>query len=374
MSIKRMFKEEWRMHSRIYSGRSFAFFPALVFLLTAGFSLIVQKYSTLTTSAIVDFLPVFGLFLGLGVGAVGFSSNDAFKNILGRTNFLVYSSRTLPVSKIRLLTEFIVKDLVYYSLFFIMPVMAGIMLVGGFSASILNIFPAFIGAIIFSLVLTRSSLKLPSIVKPSYREGSPLVQKSLLDLERSSGGLMKIIFSLTLLSGFYWFLVLNFPFANVFLQQPMVSFAALLGTISITVYNWLNRFDSAEDYAHLPVDKSMILKAKQKAFVKITFPLLAVLTVSPIYFYSGNLGLATITAFSTATYALGAVSKVFELDPNTRIYSSKHFSKLIALNSLVIVPIMLAAVFNLQWYVILAVDGLAAFSGLFMSRTAVKNI
>lgn len=373
MSIKDMLKEEWRMHSRVYRAGSFASFPFLVFFLTAGFTFAVKQYSVLRAEAIMNVLPFFGAFLGLGVGAIGFSSKSAFRNILGRTNYLIYSSRTLPVSENRLLLQFVVKDLIYYTAMFLVPVIFGYGIIGGFSVKLLWTIPAFLAGIIFSFLVARSSLQLPETVKPEYVPGEPLTQKSLLDLERSAGGLMKIVFSLTVLSGFYWFLVLNFPLAEVFLQQPLISFAALIGTISITVYNWLNRFDSFDDYKYMPVEKSALLKAKQKAFVKISFPLLIVLTSAPYFFYQGNLLLALVTSLSTATLALGSASMLFGLNPNTRIYDSVQFIRLLILNSIFVVPLLLATVFEVSVVLILVINGTAALNGILLARKSLQT-
>ena len=374
MSVKRMLKEEWRMHSRIYSGRSFAFFPFLVFFLTAGFSFIVERYATVSANVIVESLPFFGAFLGLGVGAVGFSSKDAFRNVLGRTNFLLYSSRTLPLSEKKLLSDFIIKDLLYYTAFFISPVVLGVWTVSGPGIGALMILPGFIGGLVAALIFSRSSMRVPSLVKPSYDKGNPLRNKSLLDIQRSSGGMLKIVFSLSVLTGFYWFMVLKFSFARVFLQNTLVSFAVLLGTISITIYNWLNRFDSPEDYLHLPVSRSDILRSKQRAFVMLAFPFITIFTILPTIFYSGNVYLALVTAYSTSTFALGVVSRIFMLDPNTRIYSSKHFSKVILLNSVVVVPLLIATVFGLPEILLMLVNGLAAGSGLGLIYIARKKV
>lgn len=374
MSLKDMLKEEWRMHSRVYRAGSFASFPFLILFFTAGFTFIVQKYSTLSSTAVLNVLPLLGAFMGLGVGALGFSSKDAFRNILGRTNYLVYSSRTLPVSENKLLFQFVIKDLIYYTAMFIAPVIIGYGLVAGFSIKAFWMLPAFLLGMTVAFLSARSSIRAPEFFKPHYNKGEPLVQKSLLDLERSSGGLLKIVFSLTVLSGFYWFVVLNFPLAQVFLKQPLISFAALIGTISITVYNWLNRFDGFEDYSHQPLEKADLLRAKQKTFVKVSFPLLVVLTAAPFLFYRGNILLAVITSVSTSTFSLGAASALFGLKPNTRIYDTVQFVRLLVLNSILVIPLLMAAVFGLSDTVILIINGLAASAGLFLSKRAINRI
>ena len=355
MILENMLKEEWRMHSEIFGDRSFAGFPLTVFFLSLISTFAVSKYSTIPLESFEFFFHALAGFVGLSVGSLGFSSKDALKNVLGPTNFLVYSSRTLPISRKRLLSVFILKDLIYYSFLFLIPVSAGYILLPGISSVILvfELIALFSTGVIFALILARASLHAP-IQKISYSgKMTPLAEKSFLDLWRSSGGLLKIIFSFLILAGFYWTIALYFPFAEPFLQNPLLSFSVLAGTISLTVYNWLNRFDSIEEYQYLPINSENLLEAKQEAFLKISSVLIILSILISFTVYQGHLLLSVATGMATMLYTVGIAKKLTGLKPNERLFDSFVFVKYLLANSLFVMPLLILSVFytgELVWY------------------------
>lgn len=132
--LKRMLKEEWRMHTQLFGGKRFALFPVFVFavssLLIYGAGFIGFRSVEISIGAMI-----MSFFLGTNVGTIGFVGKDALRNLLGEVNLLVFSSRTLPISEDRIITDFIVKDLLYYSLLLITPMAAGFMFMEGMVAA-----------------------------------------------------------------------------------------------------------------------------------------------------------------------------------------------------------------------------------------------
>jgi hypothetical protein len=357
MILKRMIQEEWRMHSTIFRGRSFAFFPVMVFIFSLAGSYSVLNYSTLGAESLSFFYSALAGFVGLSVGSLGFSSKDAVKNVLGPTNFLVYSSRTLPVPERRLLAAFLLKDLIYYSFLFLLPITAGFILLSGASGLVLllEVFAWFSTGVLFAVILTRGSIHLPTPGIKYSNKMAPLAEKSFLDLWRSSGGLLKILFSFIVLAGFYWTIALYFPFAEPFMQNPLLSFSVLAGTISLTVYNWLNRFDSLESYEYLPVNSDRLLEAKQEAFLKISAALITLSILISFIFYHGNLPLAIGTGFATMLYTVGIAKSLTGLKPNERLFDTFVFLKYLLANSLFVMPLLILSVFysgEIFWYYI----------------------
>ncbi len=347
--IRRMLKEEWRMHSRIFRGETFALFPVMIFLLSFFLTWLTLRYSTLEAPDLSGGLLVFGAFMGASVGSIAFTSRSAMKNILGPTNLLVYSSRTLPVSDLQLITAFLVKDLLYYTIFFLLPISLGVLLPSSFQllGGVIGMNVAFFLSLTVAVAVARTSLSIPSAVRTNYGSGflSPLAQKSLTDLFRSSGGITKVFFTFGVLTGFYWFLVLNFPATSLFLQNPLLSFSVLLGTLSLSVYNWLNRFDSVEDYLYLPLDMDRVLDAKQQAFLAVAVPVSLIFLALAYYFYpSGMLLLSAATSIATAVYTMGIASYLTGTEPNYRLYSTPVFLKYLAANSVIVVPLLVLSV------------------------------
>lgn len=337
------------MHSTLYRGRSFATFPLVVFMLAFSATYITINYSTLSSSIIGSALEGMAVFIGLSVGSLGFSSRDAMKNVLGPMNLLVYSSRTLPVSERKLLTDFLIKDVIYYTFLFLAPLTLGVVLPTGSSliASAASVPVLFTAGLLASFLIARSSLRLPSRNKLNFDKTGTLgalTGKSLLDISRSSGGLLKVLFSFSILFGFYWFSVLYFPLTELFLSNPLLSFSVIVGVLNLSVYNWVNRFDSSSDYSHLPVDSDMLLVAKKRAYVAISIPLGTAFIAASYFFYPGNLIVSMITGSVTSLYTLGIASLLTGLNPNEKLFSSRVFTKYLLANSLVTIPLLILSI------------------------------
>lgn len=121
-----MLREEWRLHSRLFSGQRFAAFPLLVALLVgAATQLLVVTGTALDTVLAGSFALAFAF--GLHTGSIGLVSRDAVRDLLGDTTLLVFSARTLPISQRRLVAVFVVKDAVYYALLFLLPISVGLL-------------------------------------------------------------------------------------------------------------------------------------------------------------------------------------------------------------------------------------------------------
>jgi hypothetical protein len=360
-----MILEEWRSHSRIYQGRSFALFPLTVFLISAAFSFVTLNYSTLTPSVLKTGLMVLGALFGLAAGTAGFYGKDAFKNVLGKTNYLIFSTRTLPLSPKKVAAAFLLKDMVYYSLILILPVIVGFAI---FAPSTLYILPKMFGLFVIfsgaSLLTTRmfsNKLFSPGMDLPLDK----LTNKAIVDVSRSSGGMWKLIFSLGLLTFFYWYFVLFFPTAGAFLMNPLLSFAVITGVVNLSVYNWLNRFDSYEDYSFLPVKLGELVDSKKKAYIALTLPLTTMLICLAYLFYPGNLLLALLMGYTATMYSLVVAEKLTKLKPNIRLYQAGVFVKFLLAESLVIVPLLVASVLYRGIWIEIAV-----FSFLVLSASA----
>jgi hypothetical protein len=120
-----MLKEEWRLHSRLFGSAGFGAFPFVVVVISAVayFGVLASGFTLTELERGVQYV-VF--FLGLSVGSVGFVSRDAVENLLGESNLLVFSSRTLPVSQRRSVSIFVVKDLIYYSFLYLTPLVVAL--------------------------------------------------------------------------------------------------------------------------------------------------------------------------------------------------------------------------------------------------------
>jgi len=125
-----MLREEYRLHAELFGGQRFLALPLVVAAVAgAGVRLLVLSGTPVGTVVAGTHAVVF--FFGLQVGTIGLVGRDALRDVLGETTLLVFSGRTLPLSQRRLLGVFVLKDVVYYLLFFISPLVAGFLPVAG---------------------------------------------------------------------------------------------------------------------------------------------------------------------------------------------------------------------------------------------------
>ena len=344
MILKRMLKEEWRTQSKMYKGRYLAALPIIIFLMTFIGAHVVTGFSTAPTTDLGLLIMAFGFFTGLAAGSIGFNSNDAAQNILGDSNFLIFSSRTLPVEKSRLLANFLLKDLIFYIGLYLFPVGLAVSIVStemiAYTAYMVGLF---LVGLTLSLITASSAIRLPS--RESFLNYDnvpipPLARKSVLDVSRSSGGLFKILMSMFVLLGLYWYIVNYVPLASYLLSNPLLSFSVILGMMSVTIYNWLNTYDEASDYLHLPIDESELLESKFQAFKLIALIVILPFLGASFALYGGNILLATVIALTTAYYVGTVTMYEAGLNPNERMIEGWTFLKFLVLVNTLVIPLL----------------------------------
>jgi hypothetical protein len=119
-----MLREEWRMHNTLFRGSHFASFPLLIALFTTGAVWVLGATGTAVDTLFAGLHALVFVF-GLHTGSIGFVGRDTLRNLLGDLTLLVFSARTLPLSQNRLLGIFVIKDVVYYAILFLVPMTLG---------------------------------------------------------------------------------------------------------------------------------------------------------------------------------------------------------------------------------------------------------
>ncbi|MFQ3318948.1 MAG: hypothetical protein ACI8UR_001260 [Natronomonas sp.] len=123
--LRTMAREEFRLYSRLFGGWRFALFPVFVAAVAAGTAAFFALANA-DTGLLIAGLHLVVAVLGLQVGTVGLVGRDALDDLLGETTLLLFSARTLPVEPKRLLVAFLVKDVGYYAVFFLLPLTVGL--------------------------------------------------------------------------------------------------------------------------------------------------------------------------------------------------------------------------------------------------------
>ena len=139
-----MMKEEWRVHSTMFGSLNFALFPVMICAIAfMGTFLLPLIQESFPTGDLVILIHAQYLMLGLMVGAFGLMGNEVMNRRFGQASLLAFSARTLPLSPKRIFTIFVIKDLLYYFILWILPLGAGF-----FLGSLLTGIPVYYPAII----------------------------------------------------------------------------------------------------------------------------------------------------------------------------------------------------------------------------------
>lgn len=157
--LRSMIKEEWRIHSSLFGGFMFALFPFILVIIAFAGSLSLPFLKAIIP--LRQFLTVFQylfILFGLSIGSFGLFGREVMNRRFGQASLLAYSSRSLPVSEKKIFTNFIVKDIIYYFILWILPFVLGFALASPFLSISL------IYSLSLLLILTLSFLMGLSIV------------------------------------------------------------------------------------------------------------------------------------------------------------------------------------------------------------------
>ncbi len=128
-----MIKEEWRLHSSMFGSLSFALFPFMIGgMAFMGSFLLPFIRRSLPPGNLSLILHSNYLLLGFMVGAFGLLGNEAMNRRFGQASLIAYAARTLPVSDRAIFTIFVLKDLVYYFILWVLPFSLGFLLASPF--------------------------------------------------------------------------------------------------------------------------------------------------------------------------------------------------------------------------------------------------
>lgn len=183
--------------------------------------------------------------------------------------------------------------------------------------------------------------------KISNKLGS-LISKDFLDIRRSSGGFGKILVTYGVLGGVFWFMVDKLPFSQLFLREQLLSFSTFLGISSLSVYNWINRYDKKGLYYILPLTEKEVLASKIKTFFLIISPLLIAANLVGFYIFGGGLLVlvhALLISFISATYVLAVVVKLTGLNPNVKLLDATVITKFLLMCFIILELFLLGGIF-----------------------------
>ncbi|MFP4117403.1 MAG: hypothetical protein ACLFTR_00610 [Candidatus Woesearchaeota archaeon] len=156
--LKNMIKEEWRIHTTLFGNLNFLMVPILILFfgaLSSLFGSIFRQVFAVDTLVIVSHVSF--LFFGMAIGSFGIHGQEFMNRRFGQASLLSYSSRSLPISEKRIFMAMVIKDIIYYFLIWIIPLLIGFFLLESilFSPDLVLFFNSFLSlSISFMLGLT----------------------------------------------------------------------------------------------------------------------------------------------------------------------------------------------------------------------------
>lgn len=124
--FRRMMVEEWRLHSAIFGTLPFVLFPFTILAIFWMGSILLPYIQGALPGLDIALLAHATFFLmGCMVGGFGLLGNEMMNRRFGEASLLAYSARNLPLSERFIFTNFVVKDVCYYLLLWILPCCLG---------------------------------------------------------------------------------------------------------------------------------------------------------------------------------------------------------------------------------------------------------
>ncbi|WIV67575.1 hypothetical protein [Natrialbaceae archaeon AArc-T1-2] len=172
-----------------------------------------------------------------------------------------------------------------------------------------------------------------------------LVAKTLLDLARSSGGVLKPFVSAAILLALVAFLVGVVDAITGVAPAPGIFFGGVLGLCAFTTYNWLTQFDSLEAYRIHPVTLEAVFDAKRTAFVLVGAPTMALPYLVAVVWFDATALDAAVGAVVLAGYSLyyyGLTVFIAGFSPNEFLFDTLRFGAFTVGVAVPLVPTLVA--------------------------------
>ena len=124
--IQKMLLEEIRLNTSFTSGRGFYSFPVLVVmvgLLAIFFS--DEMIADMGYSGFLESCHIAILFYGVFTGFLAFFGNDFLERIFGYLGLIIGLPSTQPISQRKMTLLYLIKEIIFYSIFTLLPALIG---------------------------------------------------------------------------------------------------------------------------------------------------------------------------------------------------------------------------------------------------------
>lgn len=317
-----MIKEEWRLHSSMFGSKMFIFFPVLLCIFTFGFSIFIPMFLAIIDIADIYTLVNYAVLLsGLIVGGFALMGREVMNRRFGQASLVAYSSRTLPVTEKKIISNMILNEIIFYFLLYIIPCYLGFITASLFNGLIFSMSAGFLISIILSFLLGLSTMFFLSTlyVRLGWKVTALLFSAFLAFLLYTQFFIGYNV--TTILPSIQYFFTGSF-------ESFFSSIAVILITFSISIFSLKiefptkitrtgNDLEKLKEHLHFIFSQSNIvskdlldLKRSEGGFGKILFSLIVplVLIWAMLYIFSGLFSLGESTLFLIFSVLVGALS------------------------------------------------------------------
>ena len=241
----KMLQEEVRLNTSFASGKGFFSFPILV--LISGFLAVYFTEEMMKDMGYYEYLQILhisAIFYGMFAGSLAFFGNEFLERIFGYFGLIIGLSATQPITQKRITFLYFFKEIIFYTLFTMIPAFAGALLGSFYTYINLN------NLIIFSFTLFISfctGIAFSFYISSLYRKS----QKHAISGALTFVAIYSLIFYEYEISGtLEWYVNNNYNFLYLGLSIPIaLSFFATViikehnNENIITIVGYKNRFN-----------------------------------------------------------------------------------------------------------------------------------
>ena len=119
-----LWREEWRLHARLFGGGRFAVLPLVVVTMSTLGGLGLAAVGT-DPATIERGIRGLALLFGLYAGTAAFVGGDRTDDLFDDVSLVLSTTETLPLDRTRVLGLFLLKDAAFYALVFVLPMAVG---------------------------------------------------------------------------------------------------------------------------------------------------------------------------------------------------------------------------------------------------------
>ncbi len=191
-------------------------------------------------------------------------------------------------------------------------------------------------------------ISMSNLLSPS-KNSTKIMIKNLIDIQRSAGGFLKIIFSAsTIVLTAFMLVYFMDSFIGLAAKYEFI-YASLFALMTYPIYNIMFRYDSINTYSTLPISELDVYKSKITLFTIISIPLSIILytafilpNVSFIPYIKG-----IIILLSLQYYQLGLLMYFGGDDPHRLLFDGISFSIYSIATLIFIIPILVIGMYGL---------------------------